>query len=516
MVVIPIRQSIRRIFKMADIKSKSSGKLDLGYVLQRSEDQWNKSKKSLLIDTILRKWGVPSLMFAQQNTSETNPEYLVIDGIQRITSITQFINNEFKLSSSLDPIKYMETGELKTIELGGKKFKDLPESVQDDFLDVTINVEVLKEYSDIELQQQIARTNNGTGMSFGQKLRINLGADIVLQLCKLKDHSLLIEDSAYSTSNWKKDIVLRNICEGIILWESNGTEWYSGDKSLAEKVISVWNDSSLSKFLSIFDELHIIFEANKELKAILVPKNFYFILYSFKLFKEMNASNEMFIEFIKFWYLDDGKSSTEYIKYDKVNTSTKVNVVKRIEALKEAINKYYETYKEENLDMSETLLIRNYIDNLKQTDIPHIVFESTGHKLEEQNIRDLGLEILRLCADYPLLTPKLFLGWFNMQSDSSQNIFINNVQNAIYKFENVLADIDVCGMEMFDENSIPIFISFIFEQKIPDDEYKNFFTYLLSQIDNGEQVYRDTPEMMKLHYKNKLKHYMSCETQEVF
>ncbi|MFW2566456.1 DUF262 domain-containing protein [Aliarcobacter butzleri] len=79
---------------------KSNKELELSPKFQRNK-VWNQSVKSYLIDTILRGMPIPPIFITQKidlNTQKTLRE--VIDGQQRLTAITQFRNNEFKILST--------------------------------------------------------------------------------------------------------------------------------------------------------------------------------------------------------------------------------------------------------------------------------------------------------------------------------------------------------------------------------------------------------------------------------
>ncbi|MBD8699724.1 DUF262 domain-containing protein [Sphingomonas sp. CFBP 13714] len=85
------------------------GAIDLTPNFQR-RDAWNKTKKSLLIESILLNFPVPPLTLAEVGDSK---RFIVVDGKQRLTTLCQFFglmpsspNNEFRLSglAELDEI----------------------------------------------------------------------------------------------------------------------------------------------------------------------------------------------------------------------------------------------------------------------------------------------------------------------------------------------------------------------------------------------------------------------------
>ena len=88
--------------------------------LQRREGVWNKSQKSLLIDSLLRGY----LINPSYTVIENGKQY-VIDGVQRLSTIADYVEDKFSLSKDLEPI--VLDGEI--YEIAGKKFSKLDEKV---------------------------------------------------------------------------------------------------------------------------------------------------------------------------------------------------------------------------------------------------------------------------------------------------------------------------------------------------------------------------------------------------
>ena len=93
---------------------------------QRDADQWDDSKKSLFIESVLNRLTVPAFYFAlsQENSDVTE----VVDGQQRLTTLVAFFNNDFALSSNDDCPYYGASAHYagKTYrELGGMALSQL-------------------------------------------------------------------------------------------------------------------------------------------------------------------------------------------------------------------------------------------------------------------------------------------------------------------------------------------------------------------------------------------------------
>lgn len=68
-------------------------KIVLKHKLQRRESVWSNPNKSLLIDSLLRGYIVPPVY----TISEDGVQY-VIDGVQRLSTLKGFYNDEFAIS----------------------------------------------------------------------------------------------------------------------------------------------------------------------------------------------------------------------------------------------------------------------------------------------------------------------------------------------------------------------------------------------------------------------------------
>ena len=99
------------------------GSILFTHKLQRREGVWNKPQKSLLIDSLLRGY----LINPTYTVVEDGKQY-VIDGVQRLSSINDYVNGVYALSKTLEPI--VIDGE--TYDIAGKKFKKLDEKIQDE------------------------------------------------------------------------------------------------------------------------------------------------------------------------------------------------------------------------------------------------------------------------------------------------------------------------------------------------------------------------------------------------
>lgn len=189
------------------------GKICRDVLIQRTDDQWNKKQKSLLISSILKNRPIGTILLTGKGVTEDQnyAKYSLIDGLQRVTTICDFVGNHFTLDKNLAPLQCRfrdEDGNYIThnVEIAGKKFEQLPVVLQDKILGFEIPVNRYEGFTDEELDEIVFCTNNGTSPKIGQKIRFTLGTHMMKYIqpicdgtfwekakgCKAKNDTILI------------------------------------------------------------------------------------------------------------------------------------------------------------------------------------------------------------------------------------------------------------------------------------------------------------------------------------
>lgn len=97
------------------LKRVERGSIDLFTEFQRLQNLWDINAKSRLIESILVRFPIPSFYFDCSNEDK----WLVIDGLQRLSTLHQFYTDRFELQN----LEYLR-------DLEGKKFSELDNSYQ--------------------------------------------------------------------------------------------------------------------------------------------------------------------------------------------------------------------------------------------------------------------------------------------------------------------------------------------------------------------------------------------------
>lgn len=125
--------------------------------------RWDRKKRSLLIESFLLNMPIPPLFLFENDYNQ----YEVMDGRQRLETINQFLENSFPLSE----LEYWP-------ELKGRRFNDLPNTIQRGLLRRTISAIVLlaetdrDQKSDFDIRMVLFRRLNTGGANLNpQELR---------------------------------------------------------------------------------------------------------------------------------------------------------------------------------------------------------------------------------------------------------------------------------------------------------------------------------------------------------
>lgn len=204
------------------VEDMERGKVSRDTLIQREINQWSGLLKSSLISSVMINRPIGTILTATGRSDTQN--YAVnslLDGLQRSTAIYDFVNNKFRLSSKIKPIrckfKDAESGEIisKEFAIAGKKFNQLPEILRDAILDYRLTVCSYKGFSDNELDNILYCVNSGKAPTSYQKMRFALGSNAMRTIQPMCDSDLW-EDVAGCTA--KNDSILCAVIRIIMMY----------------------------------------------------------------------------------------------------------------------------------------------------------------------------------------------------------------------------------------------------------------------------------------------------------
>jgi hypothetical protein len=192
--------------------------IDLQPDFQRKDRIWTVAKKSKLIESILMGLPLPALYFGERD--DNTDEWVVIDGLQRITTIYDYMTGRFSL-----------TGLDKIPSINGNKFSDFDRDEVRRIREFPLNVYLIEfSRNNQEAIVEVFRRLNTLGASLSaQEIRsaLNYGHSV-------KFLRLLAESSEFKIATHNKVQPLRQkdmeLCLGVIGYILFGYKSFNYDK----------------------------------------------------------------------------------------------------------------------------------------------------------------------------------------------------------------------------------------------------------------------------------------------
>ena len=297
---------------LRDIKK---GVLVFNHNVQRKNNQWSKQQKSGLVYSMAS--GIlpipPIHVLAEED------KLWVIDGKQRLTTIHEFVNNEFKLDKNTKSVEV--NGEI--VELAKKRYDDLPEELQAKIKETEILQVKYIDYTDEQIAEIFSALNNGTPLSADQKLRAALPGDV------LKAIDAVLESPFFEKTNITMGQVRKGEDLSIVLQAAMLVSEYDF-KNFSGKEMLVFADTCdlavIEKLKDACDKLdEIISEKVKLMKKISLPM----IIAGAAITSDIDSYGNGLKEFF-----DTYENNEEYKQYCMTSTSKKENVLGRWEYFK--------------------------------------------------------------------------------------------------------------------------------------------------------------------------------------
>jgi hypothetical protein len=239
-------------FQVAAIVQKIDRKrLVLSPDFQRKE-VWKQKQRSEFIESILLNYPLPPLYFNQDKSGR----YIVVDGLQRSSSIYRFIKNEYPLMG-LERLKW----------LNGQRFQELDPALQARIEDRKLNCYVLKPSVPMGVVQDIfARINRG-GMPLNrQEIRHGLyqgkSTELLKRLAGMPAFSQWIGRRLTPQRMRNEEAALRCIAFSLADPEKDYKD--NMDKFLESAMLQL-NDAADSMIETIARTFQRVFEAAKEI-----------------------------------------------------------------------------------------------------------------------------------------------------------------------------------------------------------------------------------------------------------
>ena len=258
------------------IQKLKKGTLNLDHRIQR-RGAWNELQKQLFISSILENVKIPGVVIIEENGIR-----YAIDGKQRITAGTEYLENKFALNPNVEYIKDIDIDELEPEEeislqdIAGRFYSELPQAVKNKLHTFVFKLDIYKDMTGEQIKKLFKRYNGGTPLNKAQLLHCDSDFmnDFVNELCS----NYFFKDVVNVTVKMRDKFADENVIKQcLLLLYSKDTGIEDIDLKFFVAEMEDIKDSTdyvelLDKMKTITEYLNVSFEGPvKELRRTHIP-----------------------------------------------------------------------------------------------------------------------------------------------------------------------------------------------------------------------------------------------------
>lgn len=326
-----------------------NGKINFEHIIQRSYC-WERARKSALIESMILGYPIPAV-FAKRLDDGTGKRggniYYIMDGKQRLSTVKEFLNDEFTLSG-LSPITYFDTEADKEIkvDISGMKFGELPDGLKDFLNTVTFSVTYFDNLTKDEERELFKRLNAGKPLSAKNKTLAS--AKNIEELLDIGSHELFNQMLTDKARDNKNQVVI--VAKVLTMLNKDITEISFASKDFNPEIESLEiTDTEKLELVKVFDYIlnvheELISNHEKDIAKKLYREVHLISLVPFvKMAIDNNVVEAMFADWLISFFKTENDSDvySRYMEATSNAVARTANIVARNEALKESYLEFF-------------------------------------------------------------------------------------------------------------------------------------------------------------------------------
>lgn len=296
------------------VKDMDKGTINLSHKLQRPEGQWNRKQRTDLIDSLLRHYPInPTYAIVEEDGTLS-----VIDGVQRLSTIRDYIGNVFALSKDMDGV--IINNEEKN--LSGLKFEKLDEDTKSEILNAELQIYRMTQCTETDIREMFRRQNAGKPLN-SKLLRIVKESDEFSDVVySLANHPFMnkLMSPAQRKNGTDRDTIVQTFMLVATNQENDFTSFRAKD---IDMFVSQYADQYINRADILKEAMNKFDESFDEIKIPVtsIPQ----ILYSgYRIIKDKKSFTKLVDKVADFCVNYD--SNDEYKQFVQNGTGSKENV----------------------------------------------------------------------------------------------------------------------------------------------------------------------------------------------
>lgn len=307
---------------------------------QRHQGMWSNVTKSMLAWSILADSYIPPVVLLKDadgvdDKGKQQFVYEICDGLQRLSSLFDFMNDNYKLHASTPEVEVDGV----VYDLGGLLFSELSEECKDRISGYRFSVQCIENYSSEEAEMLFFNINSGVALSTIQKSKPKLGEEICSLIREQLEKPFFTQGINLSTAQAIREDDFYLLLASIMLLD----EEYIGYKSIsmgeclkyAEILRNSFSDDKKLEVMEVIDYISQVFTVKaKYLRKNNVPP----VIVLAKQALADNIEAGCFKAFLDEFF---AKEPEEYREFSGSGNVKLVNISGRMSVLKREYLKYF-------------------------------------------------------------------------------------------------------------------------------------------------------------------------------
>lgn len=332
--------------------------------LQRESEQWTSQKKSNLISDVLQGNPVPELIFAEQFINKI-PVVWCIDGKQRCTTCYAYANDGFKIGKNIEryEIEYIGTvvdeegntvldedgftvKEVKTFDIRGKKFSQLPKELQKKFKNYGFTCNKYLNCDANEIAYHIKRYNNGKNMTKPQLGIMNISEKYAKTVKSIAAMPFFKELGGYKVSELRNGTVERVVVESIMA-QRYLNDWNKQYEKICEYMKNNSKVEDFENFEDMVNRITIAIGENEEVADMFNSRDSFIWFSVFAKVHNDPDSDKKFVEFMAEFTRSLHSKVINGVNWESLNeksTKDKNSVTARLDYITVLMNEFMSDY----------------------------------------------------------------------------------------------------------------------------------------------------------------------------
>jgi hypothetical protein len=328
------------------------GTLNFDLKFQRRAGVWNNIQKSMLVHSLLTDSYVPPVIFVKNDEDIIDDKgkpmtsYSVLDGLQRLSNLFSFMNNEYQLHGAT-PVAEIDGD---SYEIAGLYFEELPQELQNLINAYKFTIQVIANATEDELTRLYMNINSGVALSPLQQAKPRLGNQLCEYFAGVLGNPFFTQGISLTVNQALREEDLAIALQALILLSDDDYDWKSLSVNECLRFASYLHDYFDTRLMQEFTET-IEYLNVFDTKTKYLRKNNASII--IKLAEEMlliEIEPEAYKAFLDEFFanLDE-----RYKEHSGVGNVKKVNVYARYEIMRTACYKYFRLSPVKNSDAND-------------------------------------------------------------------------------------------------------------------------------------------------------------------